>query len=597
MKLIAIIISEQKAKFGKIFSHGHFFGKDYSYTQNLTVNTSPRLPSIWKIDQYLSLNSSYNVAYQWSNNFSQLDAGRSAGYTQRSTVGLTLRLKSLMEPLFGSENTNTSVNQQNLNRPNFQQNNVRNLEEERKRNLAMEMANKNSNQKGNDSSLIGAAKYTSLKDSLLAKDSILNKSKNKFQIKQVLGYAKTFIRILLFDYESISLNFNNSNSLSKSGILGSGTGLSNFFGLSFSNNSGPSRGFMLGLSGFVGQRVPNYTLQDAFTQSNDLSFSTSKPLWEGAKIDLNWRVGWSMNKSTSLQSDKYGNVSVQSISSSGTISRSFFTLPPVLFLSVFKSGIKRVSQLYNPNDPNPSQNLSNAFVQGFESLPIFSNFSFLKNFADYIPRPNWSVSWDGLEKMYPFKSFAQRVSLNHSYSSTYSEGWYISPDGSRITQSQRIDYGFAPLIGINFTFLPVWSGNFTGSIKYSTTSTYDLGVSTANITQSFSRDIGVTAGYSKSGFELPIFGISLKNDIEFSFSYTNSQTSTVLFNMNNYTDSGTPQNGNVRVSIEPQVKYTISSKVTISIFYTRTSVTPAGSSSIPPSTSNTAGLDVHISIQ
>lgn len=573
-----------------IFSRA-FFGKDYSYTQNLTVNTSPRLPSIWKIDQYLSLNSSYNVGYQWSNNFSQLDAGRSAGYTQRSTVGLTLRLKSLMEPLFGAET------QQNVNNPNFQQNNERNLEEERRRNIAREIESKNPNQKGNDTSLTGANKSSFLKDSLAAKDSSLNKVKNKFQIKQVLGYAKTFIRILLFDYESISLNFNNSNSLSKSGILGSGTGLSNFFGLSFSDNSGPSRGFMLGLSGFVGQRVPNYTLQDAFTQSNDLSFSTSKPLWEGAKIDLNWRVGWSMNKSTSLQSDKYGNVSVQSISSSGTISRSFFTLPPVLFLSVFKSGIKRVSQLYNQNDPNQAQNLSNAFVQGFESLPIFSNVSFLKNFADYIPRPNWSISWDGLEKIYPFKTFAQRVSLNHSYSSTYSEGWYISPDGTRITQSQRIDYGFAPLIGINFTFLPVWQGNFTGSIKYSTNSTYDLGVSTANITQSFSRDIGVTAGYSKSGFELPIFGISLKNDIEFSFSYTNSQTSTVLFNMNNYTDSGTPQNGNVRVSIEPQVKYTISSKVTISIFYTRTSVTPAGSSSIPPSTSNTAGLDVHISIQ
>ncbi len=574
----------------EILTHA-FFGNDFLYQQNLSVTSNPRLPSLWNISQYFSINASYNVSYQWGNNFSQQQAGRSAGYNSKASVGVTLRLKSLMDPLFAEPNSSNPS--QNSNQSNLQLERERNIQEELRRNEL------NNQKKAGIKNPVPSNPNLAIKDTAVVHDSLQTKKLGKSEIlRKGFDVVKTVVRVLLFDYESIALNFSNSNSLSKSGIEGEGTGFNNFLGLSFNQNNGPSRTFMLGLSGTVGRRVSGVTLQDVFSQSNDLSFSTSKPLWEGAKIDLNWRVGWSMNKSTSLTADSTtGNIAIQSMSSSGTITRSFFSLPPVFFLSTLKSGIKRVHELYNPQASNPSQNLSDAFTQGFETLPIFSRFSFLKNFADYIPRPNWSISWDGLEKLYPFKAFAQRVSFEHAYTSTYSEGWYISPDGTRITQSQRIDYGFTPLVGLNFTFGQLWKGNLTSSIKYSTHSTFDLGVSTSNITEAFSRDIGITAGYNKSGFELPIFGISLKNDIEFSFSYTNSQTSTVLYDMNNYTDSGTPQDGTNRISIEPRVKYTISSKVTIAIFYTRSSVEPVGASRIPPTTTNQAGLDVHISIQ
>jgi len=143
----------------------------------------------------------------------------------------------------------------------------------------------------------------------------------------------------------------------------------------------------------------------------------------------------------------------------------------------------------------------------------------------------------------------------------------------------------------------LWDGVLVSSIKYSTRSSFDLGVSTRNIIESFSKDIGLTAGYSKSGFELPLFGVSLKNDIEFSFSYTNSRNSSIIYDMTDFIEEGTPQDGTTRVTIEPRVKYTISSRVQLAIFYTRTTITPEGASRIPSSTSNQAGLDVHISIQ
>ncbi|MCL5031380.1 MAG: cell surface protein SprA [Bacteroidetes bacterium] len=564
---------------------GNFFGKDFQYQQSLDFRTNPKLPSIWDIDRYFSLTANYSVGYQWNNNFSQkingYDAGRSAGFNNKSQVGLRLALKSIMDPLF-AETTENPV-QQNQRQPNFENNRDRNFNQA----LGKNNPNEKNNIKAEPDTL---AKHDSLATSLAAKKS---------PITNALLFLKAFAKIILFDYESISINFSNDNNVSKSALKGKGTGFNNFWGLTYNQNNGPSRLFMLGLSSDVGLRTPNLgSLTDVFAQRNNLDMQTSRPLWEGAKIDLSWKLGWTINKSATFQSDQFGNISSTiPPTETGSITRSFFTLPPVLFLSVFKSGIKRVSQLYDPNSSDRSGSLSQAFIQGFESLPFLSRFSFLKNFANYIPRPNWTISWDGLEKYYPFKSIAERVSLDHSYSSTYTEGWQISTDGTRMVQTQRIDYGFQPLVGLNMTFAKLWDGNLSGSIKYSIRESFDLGLSTQNITESSSKDIGLSASYSKTGFEIPIFGLALKNDIEFTFSYTNSQSSMITYDMNNYVDGGTPTDGTSRITIEPRVKYTISSKVTLAVFYTRSTVEPVGASRIPPTTTNEAGLDVHISIQ
>jgi hypothetical protein len=72
------------------------------------------------------------------------------------------------------------------------------------------------------------------------------------------------------------------------------------------------------------------------------------------------------------------------------------------------------------------------------------------------------------EKIAFFESIAQRVSLEHAYNSNYTEGWRLSPDGDKQVQTQKIDYAFAPLAGLNMTFGELWGGNLMGSIKYST---------------------------------------------------------------------------------------------------------------------------------
>ena len=604
--------------------NGSFFGIDNSYQQSIDIRTNPTLPSILDIGKYFKIQAGYSAGYQWMYNIAQGSAGRSAGNSGKSNIGLNLSWKSLTQGLFAD--VPETVGDQRLAGQNqisiSHRGKERNFEEEFKNfdvnnpyrtsnsdNLNNQGKNPNPNNVPNPNTNKNMSPAASLKNINIVGNE-QNKAKDtttavvkKSPLKNAYLALKTFTRIIFFDYDQFSFNFTNDNSISKSGLYGTGTGFYNFWGISQNDMNGPSRLFQFGLSGDVGRRAlpptgtSSLTLSDNFSQRNSFDFKTQRPLWEGAKIDLTWKVAWSLNKSTTLTVDSLGHVTPNgSPNVSGTLSRSFLSLPPVLFLSVFKSGIKTVHDKYDPNSTDPMA-LSNAFEQGFESLPIFSNFKFLKAVSDYVPRPNWRVTWDGLEKYFPFKSFAKRVSFEHAYVSDYTEGWQLTPDGVQQMQTQKIEYGFAPLVGFNFTFADLWGGNLISSLKYSTKTDYDLGITTKAIVETYSNEIGITAGFSKSGFELPLFGLSLKNDIEFSFSYTSSKNTSVNYDMSNYVDGGTPQDGTTRTSIEPRIKYTISSKVTLSIFYTRSSVQPDGPSRIPPTTTNEAGLDVHISIQ
>lgn len=574
------------AIWGEIFS-GKFFGKDYQYQQSFDLRTSPKLPSLWDINKFFTVSAGYSASYQWNNDFRQTVLGRGAGFASKVTTTLTLKLKALMQPLFQETSEDKTQPTQTTITPTRTRGRERVVEDETKKDQPPDEENK----------FKSDTLHTVISDSTMIEDSLIDGKPKKSVLVSAYQFLKTFTRVVLFDYETISFNFSSDNNLSKSGIAGNGTGFYNFWGVLFNANNGPSRTFMLGLSDDVGPRAPNGNLQDVYSQRNSLDFKTSRPLWEGARIDLNWKVGWATNKNSNLISDETGRTTVSNVTSSGTIDRSFLYFPPKLFLSIFKSGIKRVNELYDPNSPNPRDNLSAAFVDGFESFPLFAKIGFLKDFVKYVPRPNWRLSWDGLESFFLFKTFAKRVSLTHEYKSGYTEGWKLTPDGNTETVSQRIDYAFAPLAGLNFTFADLWGGNLISSFKYSTKVSYDLGSSTRNITETFSKDIGITAGYSKSGFELPLFGISLKNDIEFSFSYNNTKNSTVIYDMTDFVEDGVPKDGTIRTTLEPRIKYTISSKVTLSIFYRRSSVEPEGAARIPPTTTNEAGLDVHISIQ
>jgi len=273
------------------------------------------------------------------------------------------------------------------------------------------------------------------------------------------------------------------------------------------------------------------------------------------------------------------------------------TFPPVLFFKFFANGVDKMATLYqgHQNDPNASEEIARAFEDGFEALP-FSK----KILGQIAPRLNWSFHWDGLEKFILFKSFAQRVGFDHAYQSDYRRQWSVTPDGQTVTQSQEITSGFSPLAGVNVTFKNFLKGNFSGTFRYNVNYTYNLSPASQRLTQTTASNYNITLNYSRQGFQIPFFGLSLSNDIDMSFTYglTSNASRDFDFSQPAFNASGNPLQGLDNTTMEPRIRYTLSARVTSSIYYRYTKVSPGdGGSRIPGSTVNEGGLEVHVSIQ
>ena len=553
-----------------IFNNGHLFGQDNNYSQNIGFNLKPKMPSFLSLDKNFILTGGYTVTYTWQNNFSQPDLGRSAGWGNRINAGLTVKLKSIMAPVFiffKGEKEKSPKKTARKRSSRYSNSKSKNIDDQIKSQDDKNRANSSADSLAN-----------------LNKPSMFN---------NILGIMLSSVQYVLFDIDNISFNFSQNNTNGNSGLLATSSGFSNFWGPTQDETNGPSRLYQVGLSSNPGLRASGGTLSDKFSQKNNFTIKTKRQLWKGATIDVNWTLGFGYNESVSLQIDSLTGVqTITNRTATGNIDRTFMTIP------IAGASLTAVNNLYDPLAENANQSLSTAFVQGMESLPLLANIPVLSDIAQYIPRPNWRISWTGVEKLPLIGNFFKRASLTHAYTSKYIEGWKINADGNEEIQTQKISYGFSPLVGVNFTFAELWGGNFIGNVKYSSKTDYTLGIVTKATTETLSNDINFSVNFSKSGFNLPLFGLSIKNDIEVSMAYTMGKNSVLIYAMGeDFNEEGKPQNGSKRVTIEPRVKYVMSSRVTLSVFYRRTTVEPEGASKIPATTTNEAGLDVHIQIQ
>jgi cell surface protein SprA len=153
---------------------------------------------------------------------------------------------------------------------------------------------------------------------------------------------------------------------------------------------------------------------------------------------------------------------------------------------------------------------------------------------------------------------------------------------------------------LNFTFKELGKGNLGGNARYNLTTAYDLATSSRNLIETYTNEVALTASYSRRGFEIPLFGLSLNNDIDISVTYSFARNSRKTYDVSKLDVSvvGTPLEGSTRTTLEPRLKYVLSMRVTASVYYKFVKTAPDNSGSrIPGITTNEAGLDVHISIQ
>jgi cell surface protein SprA len=209
------------------------------------------------------------------------------------------------------------------------------------------------------------------------------------------------------------------------------------------------------------------------------------------------------------------------------------------------------------------------------------------------------LRWDGIEKISFMKGFGDRISLEHRYSSTLATQYHNDPSsGDRVTESKRIGYNFAPLIGLTFAFNKLWGGDMTVNSRWGKQKSYDLNTSSSNIVEQATDEISITANFRKAGFDMPLFGLTLKNDIDFSFSFSLNKTASFVYEINDLEGGGQPREGTTRITVEPRVRYTVSQRVQSSVFYRYQRTKPDSSvgSRVPGTTIHEGGLELRIQI-
>ncbi len=535
------------------------FGIDQNYGQTIAINSRPTVPSVLKLDKIFFPSARYNVRYDWANNLQAGALGKGAQWNGNLTLSLDIGVRAIGDELWG-------------------------------------------------------------RSPIPPQDTTTSKV-----TKQLDQITRVLLKTPFFDFDRIAITFSQNNRSQNSGLVGR-PGFVNMFGrVPFVQESlpeyGPSFLYQLGLSsdphgdvvvkskrqfpfitGYTvpGIRAPFGNLTDIYNQSNKVTMRTSRPLWEGAQLELSWNIGWSYNLNRTIVTNSLGVPEERSRVVSGDADRSFLSFPSTFVFNFFKTSVAEVNKKYEVmkldrrDSRTNDAKLSQAFEEGMEAFPFTR-----KLFGTLFPRMNWTIRWDGLEKFDLFKSFAQRVGIDHAYSSNYRRRYKLTPSGQELTESQQVSYSFSPLVGVNVTFKEIFKGNFGATFRYNTTSSFDLVPANQNVTESNNDDISVSANFSRRGFEIPFFGLSLSNDLDISFTYGFSKNARKLFTLKeNFKPAGTPQDGSSRTIMEPRIRYILSSRVTASLYYKYTKVTPdAGGSKIPGSTINEGGLDIRVAIQ
>jgi len=581
---------------------GSLFGKDTKYSQNFNIKVTPRLPDWLGLQRNFRFFFGYSTQYDWSNDLRSNVAGVRAGFNTKLTASVTVNWQNIGNQIFPDFDAPKKTNIQKNDKPS-----------NRGRTRGRRGRGKIGKEKEKTKSLVVMDEKD---DNLESKNKKINNLDTKAEaeidegpsfIESSLVYLQQAAKWFFFDYKKITATFTHSEKFIIPGLRSSNTGFSNFWGFSSDNKKGPGQAFMLGLStdGY-GLLQPNLNVNKGFAVKNDITLKTSRDLWKGARIDIDWNVSWGKNDAISMTTDDKGFIVPKKTylqSSNSNMNKSFLTLP-------VGSNIDKIRNAYFASDTTISQSkrIEKAFFDEMGSVPgISSIVSRLlpgdvgKSIEKYFPRPNWRFRWSGLEKIGFLSKIFSRLSFSHAFSSRYTASWKAVPGDPEQIQSQTVTTGFKPLVGFNFGLGKVVGGKLSGAVKYDLNTAYDVAFASSRITETNSNAISFSASYTKSGFELPLFGLSLKNDITVSFNYSVTSNAKNAYDLkkdkNGKLVASVPLDGTERITIQPKIKYVMSSKVTASVFYKRTTVAPKGASKIPKTITNEMGLEVHIAIK
>lgn len=239
------------------------------------------------------------------------------------------------------------------------------------------------------------------------------------------------------------------------------------------------------------------------------------------------------------------------------------------------------------------------------------NSTFLKDFTQMLPMPNWNITYDGLSKVPALQKLFKTVTLNHAYRSTFSVGSFtrnqlyeedangaptvLDANGNFITDKQlsvaSISEQFSPLINVDMT----WNNSLLTRLEMRRDRNVSLSFANNQVTEVVGKEYIVGLGYRLTNVKLPfkVGKVEKASDLDLraDISIRDNQTiiRRVVENRNELTS------GQRIFSIKFTADYRFSSKLNLRLFYDRVANTPLISSSFPTANTN-AGISLRFTL-
>jgi cell surface protein SprA len=164
--------------------------------------------------------------------------------------------------------------------------------------------------------------------------------------------------------------------------------------------------------------------------------------------------------------------------------------------------------------------------------------------APPFPMPNWNINYSGLGSWPLLRKLVQSATLRHGYASDYSDDFRTNsislaaggdttlvfplipgisieyPVPGIETGAVRINERFQPMVGVDLT----WKGNLSTNIAWNKTTSFSLGTSNFDVSQSKTNELTLSLNYQKSGMTIPFLGSKLNNRVSLSLSMSRAIT-------------------------------------------------------------------------
>jgi cell surface protein SprA len=222
-------------------------------------------------------------------------------------------------------------------------------------------------------------------------------------------------------------------------------------------------------------------------------------------------------------------------------------------------------------------------------------------FSNYIPRPNWRISYNGLNKLEPFKSLFTNFALSHAYVGSMSMSSYNSallyedprlagyPGFIDSVSGNYIPYflvpnltmteQFAPLLGIDMTFI----SSLNLRVEFKKSRSLSLSLIDFQLTELRSTEVTLGGSYRLRNVKFKFLGEQtgkkVSNDMNFRLDLSIRDDKTV----NNKLDADLviPTSGQKVIGIAPSIDYVVNNRLNLRFFYDRRQTIPVISTAYP----------------